>query len=153
MQLAVGVTYYQLLGKLLVNQRPDVAEEILSQIHKPIDIDLGKMDHYLSAFCSKHKITPSSITEVKHKSRAVELRRLFVASMLKVYHPGAFQCIEVLAIQRSGLVYKLSEVLHSNEGNMSKMIREVIMMVKVYDEFRDQVDSFVQQFYPACQRA
>lgn len=130
-----GKKHYTLLGKLLEKNRPDIAAELLSA-HSITEFDYNKMTSYLQLFCHLKGSDPRDATHV-----AIKYRREFLCAMLHLYNPQVFTQPRDGIVLRIGFVRQISTVILQNEGNTSRMIREVIMLENVYDDFRDQVQS------------
>lgn len=128
-----GKKHYALLGKLLEKNRPDIAAQLITA-HYTAESDYSKMRSYLQQFCQLKKSDPRDASQV-----AINYRREFLCAMLHIYNPHVFNQPTDGIVLRIGFVRQVSKVIIQNEGNTSRMIREVITLEKVYDDFRDQV--------------
>lgn len=140
--------YYTLLGKILFQKEPELAQRLLSDYYpqkQPLDTDISRIQHYFSSYCAFQNIDPLEYTGRLYKSKKVEVRRLFIGAMLHIYNPQVYvQPIDQLILFH-GFVRRLAGVLCQNEGNVSKMIREVITWEKNYQDFSGSVEQIVNE--------
>lgn len=141
---------------MLVSRHPDVAADLLATITSdeavPIETDYSKINTYFLSFCSIHCLIPSEYTGGLHKVKKTEFRKLFVACILHLYAPALLTVtgsLESLRVSRTavdeGLVKRLAESLKVDKSHISRSIREVIMMQRVYDDFRINVESTIER--------
>lgn len=133
-----GKKHYILLGKLLAKNRPEIAAELLSA-HNIAETDYTKIPAFLHSFCILKGFDPKDSTKV-----AIDHRREFLCAMLHLYNPQVFsQPIDGITL-KVGFVRQVSNVILQHESNTSRMIREVLMLERVYDDFRNDVDTSLQ---------
>ncbi|MHA4844439.1 hypothetical protein ACX0G7_09755 [Flavitalea antarctica] len=70
-------------------------------------------------------------------------RRLFIGVILKSYHSEHYLNAKKFAPKR-GLVTQMANVLGMPPSNVSVLAREVAIALRVYDDFRTQVESHLQ---------
>jgi hypothetical protein len=136
---------YVLLGKLLHQKKPHIADEIISTWfpkQDPTEQDLTRIGPLFYAFCALQNLIPEDHIGPVFKTSKVNIRRLFVAVMIHLYNPDVFSQPIDNIILKKGFVRQLSQVLKLKDANISLMIREVIMWEKQYEDFAASV-SFV----------
>ena len=132
---------YALLGQTLMNTMPDLANELLTT-HcngNPLDSDLYNIPKYYRTFCAAHNINPGEHSGAVYTREKVDLRKVFVCCILHIYSPQVFVQPTEFIVVRHGLVRSLSSSINQEQGNVSKMIREVITLQDVYQEFKERV--------------
>lgn len=119
--------HFALLGKLLINKKPEVAKELYQYLPaKPIESDFTKIPQYFKSFCKIQNIETEDI-------KANE-RRIFIAAIILLYNP------------KTRLLLKhLSETIKQFPSNTSVMIEEVEFRYRKVEEFRNQVDEIVKK--------
>ncbi len=133
---------YALLGYLLASKMPSIASSLLT-MHEERENDFSKIPELYHNFCEIKNIDPLLYSGPLHKSEKVEIRKEFIAIILHIYDPQLYnQPIECLDI-RPGLVRHLSDVTTQDKSRVSRMIREVVTMVKVYDDFNERVEELL----------
>jgi hypothetical protein len=144
---------YALLGKLLFQKKPEIAQELLAFLptQAPAETDLSKIPEYFRRFCEVKDIDPKDYTGSLYKSKKVYERRIFVAAMVHLYNPEAYLRPIDFIRQHRGLTRALCEAFcikagsWSTSGNVSNMIREVIIWEKNYDDFAEAVSNIITQ--------
>lgn len=111
---------------------------------KPSQTDLALIEKYYFLFCKANKVNPVDFTGSIREGGKVETRKVFVSAMLRIYNPQVYMQSEspVLSV---GFIKQISGVLKLNTGYMSRMVREVILMEKVYDDYLEQVNKLITQ--------
>lgn len=142
-----GKKHYHLLGRLLVSKKPEIAHELLSTYCnndvEPVLTDLDQMERLFICFCHTKGIDPELVANSFRKSLKIEYRKEFIAVMLHLYTPQVyFQPVQNIVL-RLGFVGQVVAVLRQDYGNISKMIREVIIWEREYDEFKEKVSTTV----------
>jgi hypothetical protein len=141
--------HFKMIGRELWNKLPHLAKSLLKPYlsAEPFDFDFTKLeDHYLVAFSSLHGIVKSDLQGPLFKSSKVDIRKLFIASMLHIYCPHIyFQHANEINLSKRGFVMWLAKALDQPESNISAAIREVVAWEKDYDEFRDKVFVIVEK--------
>jgi len=131
---------FLLLGRLCASQKPELARELLSIYNeKPISQDHSLISAFFLTFCQLQNINPDDYRGSLFKSKKVELRRLFIASMTHIYIPHVHNEPANCMRLHYGFLKQLSQELQQKPQNVGKMIREVITIEKVYEEFRANV--------------
>lgn len=130
--------YFKLIGKLLINQSPGMVNRLLSPYFKetPCEQDLSKIKGYYYLFCAINDI---------NEDATVQQRRLFIASMIRIYNPQVHDQPTHQISLRHRLVRCISEALKQKESNVSTMIREVICWERSYEEFAQEVSVMIQK--------
>jgi hypothetical protein len=141
--------HYKMMGRELWNKLPLLATSLLKPYLSadPFDYNFTKIeDHYLFAFCSLYGITKKELQGALFKSSKVDIRRLFIASMVHIYCPHVyFQHSSEINLSKRGFVMWLSKALDQQESNVSVLIREVVAWEKDYEEFKDRVSLIVEK--------
>lgn len=143
MLIDIGRREYNLLGRMLVKQHPEIAEDLLSSLQRPFDTDLQNIPRYFKTFCELCGIADSDLLELRYDKDMVGNKRLFIACMLFLYDPGIFN--SSVRDVKYGLSTAISKLLHHNNGYIGSTMRDVITWYKAYDEFRAQVDEMVEK--------
>lgn len=137
---------HALLGKLLLKNKPDIAQELIKTYlpeQPPKESDFSKIKDLFSRFCKIQNIEPEEHLGPVYKSDKVSMRRLFVATMVHLYNPQVyFQPLDSIVLS-NGFVTAITRVLSQNKGNTSKMIREVIIWEKQYEDFATSVSQTI----------
>jgi hypothetical protein len=140
--------HYRLIGKELWKKLPEAAKLAIKPYlsAEPFDYNFTRMEeHYLIAFCSLQGIDKDYIQGPLFKSSKVDIRKLFIASMLHIYCPHVyFQPPNEINLSKKGFVMWLSKAVNQPESNVSGAIREVVAWERDYDEFRNKVCSIVE---------
>lgn len=89
---SVGKKRYMLIGKLLENRHPDIADRLITEISadRPKENDLSLISGYFKNFCYYQNLNPDDYIGQLKKSDKVEMRRLYVSAMLHLYSPNSF---------------------------------------------------------------
>lgn len=144
---ALGKKNLLLLGRLLLNHNPEIAQELLTT-YGSSDIsqgDLARIDHLFLLYCKARGIAPSDYTGALYKSSKVEERHLFIGVVLQSFCPQVFQQPTTSIVLTVGLVKKLSQVLEQKKSNVSVMIRKVIAWQRSYDAFAATIGMLTEQ--------
>jgi hypothetical protein len=137
-----------LLGKLLLAQKPDIARELLSDYENkklaPIETDIDKLPVFLGRFCilrSIHSLDDHS--RGIRKTRNLNEQRYFMATMLHLYSPELFNGYKEKLYPGNGFVNAVSRLMKLDPSQGSHMIREVVTLERVYEDFRERVEELV----------
>ena len=128
-----GPKFYAILGKMLCEQKPDIASELSNQLEG--ETDLSKLSNYLVTFCQQQEIHSSFITGALFKNSLIEKRRLFVGVILAIYQPHT-----------RALAISLANLLRMHKQQMSRMIEETNVRYKSNcEDFKVHVDLLVDK--------
>jgi len=132
-----------------MKHHPDLANQMLETFcHlNGHDSDFSNIKHYYHEFCQHVKVLPEEHKGPVWKRNKMEVRRLFISVMIRIYCPNLHRQ------HSSGLVYpygfsrKISQTLNVGEDSISKLIRQVVADEKVYEDFRLKVDDIVDNIF------
>jgi hypothetical protein len=125
---------YLLLGRLLVKHRPEIAASLISE-QETRETDFAKIPKYLKQFCKYKGVKISD---------HINYRREFLSVMLHLYNPQVYnQPTDSIKLNK-GFVLHVSIAVQQDNGNTSRMIREVISLEKIYENFRVEVAASLQ---------
>lgn len=117
-----------IIGREVVDKHPDIATGIIKNIKPPSSSDIEKIPYYFNLFCITVEKQPQEITGPVYKSSITEIKKIFMAAMLKIYN-------------RQRLFNKtISTVLDQDRGATSRMISEVEFRYQKDESFSNQVD-------------
>jgi hypothetical protein len=139
---------YKILGRLYVKKHPEEAEEILSAYTNipATEHEYNRIEKHFTRFCLVNGLKEEQYTGPLYKSDKVEIRRVFVAVMVHLYHPSVFQIpIEDISIP-VGFVKTLSRVTGQKTANVCTMIRDVARWETHYDDFKQKVQDQLKNF-------
>jgi hypothetical protein len=122
------------LGRRLVAKYPAVATELLENTHVPKQTDVSLIDQYFSN-------TP----HLETKKDQLHQNKVFLCAMLHLYQPAVFSLPRDLVGINKGLLKTISRVVNCSAGRTSQIVREVISLYKIYDDFKEQVDAKVKE--------
>lgn len=154
MENAVGYSTKERLvvADSYIRANPQGAENFLSDYNsakaKAVDTNPHNLFDYFFLFCKIQGYT--SIEEMEnlrgpiHKKEKVDLRRLFIGALVRIYRPQILFspiCLE------NGLGENLCRILKMDNGNMTKAIDECRAWYcsKTNPDFRNQVEETVQE--------
>lgn len=124
---------YELVGRLLCEQRPQVVEEILQQLNG--ETDLNKLRKYLDSFCKLQAINKDSILYSPFDRNALEQKRLFIGAILVIYRPHTRR-----------LCTSLANLLKAKQQALSRMIEEAkARYTHNIEDFKTKVDITVEK--------
>jgi hypothetical protein len=117
---------YALIGKLHARQNPDEARQLIEgyrqEQSRALDSDLHNLNFYFLNYCKlKGYLATDYIGAIKKREKT-EARKLFIASMIRIFHPQLFT-YDVNT--KSGLSESMCIVLRLDSGEMSKILEEV----------------------------
>lgn len=139
--MAFGKKEYFLLGKLLTQRHPDMAKELLPQLPGKAQLtDYDKVPALYLLFCKIINVNPEEYRGQLHRTAKLDIRRLFISTMLHLYVPEIFNHPLDGPIVPWGFSKKICDVLHVGKGQMSRIIREVILAERAYEEYKTKVD-------------
>ncbi|MBO9657509.1 MAG: hypothetical protein J7527_01665 [Chitinophagaceae bacterium] len=122
---------YSLIGKMLASFMPEVYLEIEELVRSGQQTDLRKIPDYFAAF------------QLLSAESGVESRRLFTATMLKLYHPYAIE--RGLINVKHGFVREIRHCFGCKQQSITRDIREVVVYYKAYEEFRQKVNELAKE--------
>lgn len=138
---ALGKKEYFLLGKLLTQRHPEMAKALLPQIPPDArEVNFKKMPCFYNSFCNHMNVDPAEYKGPLHTQVKLEVRRLFISTMLHMYVPEVFCHPLDGPIIPSGFSKSMCIILGMWKGQMSETIREVIIAEKAYDDYKAKVD-------------
>jgi hypothetical protein len=140
-----GIKRYMLLGKLVEQRHPDLASTLLSEINKsqPTETDMTKIGNFYRVFCHHNSMIKKQPYQKGQTTEIMYKRRIFIAVMLHIYSPGTYHQPPEFCSVTKGLTAEITVVLGIARSWVSKLYREVIVMEKVYDDFRQKVEDNV----------
>jgi hypothetical protein len=136
---------YTLLGRILYQKRPDIAQELLDAYYPhtaPSENDLSKIRYFFHRFCTLQHIDPQDYTGAIRLIHKNYKRKVFIAAVLHLYCPDIFSEYKPRQ-SRAGLSKTLSDVLGIAESNMSNLIKQVVRW-QDYDDFKEEVEGAVK---------
>jgi hypothetical protein len=141
---------YAILGRLLALTEPATAERLITTYlprETAIQSDLSVIPAYFITFCDLRGIHPEDYIGPLFKTSKVDIRRLFVAVMLKMYYPGMYNMpiVDFSLIGRTGFSKAITQLFQAKKENIFKTIREVIIWKNEYDDFAFLVDQAIEQ--------
>jgi len=141
MAIALGKKQYTILGKLLASRFPDEAREIVGAYINvsPPETSLSKIETFFLSYCHLNNLEPTEHRGNLYKRNKLDQRRIFLSIMLHLYSPQVFQQPPDSIILAKGFLTEISRVLDSNTAQMSRMVREVITMERVYSDYAEKV--------------
>lgn len=139
---------FAVIGKMLVNNDPTVAQELHQQafhlIGKPRSYPIERMVTFLPIFIDHYSLPEGYFTQ-RYDTDVNRLKRIFSASMIEIYHPEMFSLkADFVQFYQKGFVLQLSACIQVQRSHTSNMIREVITAYKVYDDFRTATNILTQ---------
>jgi hypothetical protein len=137
----IGKKELYLLGKIVYHRRPDMAKEFLPQIPgKGRLSDFTKMPILFQSYCKNAEINPDEYRGHIGKMDKVDTRRVFVSTMLHVFIPEVYSHPLDSPIIPFGFNKQLCETIGIGKGPVSRLIREVIIQERAYDDYKLKVD-------------
>lgn len=133
------------LASLLLKRRPEIAEELLHQcpLPEPPEEDINRIPDYFEAYCQVIGL-PAEKVQLKINRTAAEHRRIFIAVILRIYHPEVYERPDVYFKPSRGIGRKLRECLKTL-GQTYDEIYKVKEFIKVYPDFtRDALNIYSQ---------
>lgn len=145
-QLTIGK--YRMIGRILAREHPEMAKQLLDQVTfpPPVETDQSKIDHYFSLFCQFRGIDYARFALQLKNSEKVYNQRIFLAAMLHLYMPHLFAIHPDDILMPYGLTVSIATAIGQKKSNVSTWCRQVRLMEKVYDEFREDVRAAVEYF-------
>jgi hypothetical protein len=128
------------LGRLCAIQKPEVARELLSIYDtKPAEQDFSRIPHLFSAFCRINDVAQEHYQGPIYKGIKSDSRKRFIAAMVRMYLPHLYLAPPGIRLDK-GFTTKLAATLRLTKMCVGKVVREVVVQEKVYEEFRMAVD-------------
>lgn len=128
LQKAIPVKNYSLIGKVLCKVKPEVAQEILSIVQPGQETDVTRIFKFYAIF-------DQGYTECE---KPVDLRRIFTAAMLKLYHPKILE--GGFITMQHGFVKNVAACLSCKSQAVTLNIREAVVMYRSYQDFQSKVN-------------
>ncbi|GAA4328454.1 hypothetical protein [Flaviaesturariibacter amylovorans] len=146
----IGKRPYALLGRLLLRHSPELAQELLAAAlleAKPVASDYSLIPTYFTTFCTLHGLDPKAYIGPLRKSKLVDVRRLFIAVILRLYYPQALAHTTELVTMPPGLTKAISELFRQGKNGVSRTIHEVILAPwdSTYGSLEERADQIVHQ--------
>lgn len=130
------------LGMLALKRYPEVCTDLLSEIDEfnspGFDTDLDNMKKYFSVFCARNGELNDIFLIKKWSRRRTQSIKVFTAAMIRIYKPFRLSYCGTYLLP--GFSKELSKVVELQGPNISQLVKEVGVLEKAYDEFRDEVD-------------
>jgi len=137
---------FKALGRILLHKYPAIAEELIPFCQAEGETDMDLLPGYFKRFCEIKQINPlEHIGELRSDREKMNNRMLFVACMLHIYNQHIFHTNGSTPFFRRGFVKHLSECQSISPTNISLMIRKVMVHERVYDDFKKEIQSIVNQ--------
>jgi hypothetical protein len=129
---AETVKNYSLIGRVLCKVNPQAASEIMQIVAPGPETDVKRIFFYYSRFDMNKPV----------ENNPVNLRRIFTATMLKLYHPYFLEkgTPDVRGHLKFGFVRNVSGCFGCKSQAITRNIREVVVMYKAYPDFKEKVD-------------
>ncbi|MBN8852242.1 MAG: hypothetical protein BGO55_00670 [Sphingobacteriales bacterium 50-39] len=132
-----------LLGRLLLDRHPQVAQDLLSDFRAstvdPLETDLSLIPIYFAQFCYLRETPSTLVQQAKYNRDLNHAKRLFIGAVLSIYFPSALKSPDRLSRTHTGIIDRLSDVLRITNGSVSRLVHAAIFNYKVYDSFRLEV--------------
>lgn len=131
--------YHELVGKAFVKKGSGVASRVADTYLniKAREGNFDKIQHFLSAYKALNDIFEMSTDQ----------RKVFVAAMIRLYNPQLYHVPDDCMTVIYGFAGALSRAVACDQGNISRLIRQVVFEEKVYSDFRERVDKAVNDLY------
>lgn len=131
-----GKKKYTQVGKALFRTRPDLANELLRQLSEGEETSLDKIFIYYGRLGEWLNDNPGQ--------RQVDVRRMFVTAMLKLYSP----CIFSSTISKSnyGLFKNIAGCFNVSQQAVWRDAKNSIVTYNVYEDFKNKVDELISFF-------
>ena len=146
-QLLIAPKDFKIIGRLLAYENPALANHLYSSYQSnqktPAETDLSKIEPFFLQFCKEESILPSEHRGAQYKRIRIDKQRLFIAVIIQIYAPNLFDPKNRNQRVPNGLRKSIAISLHKDQDNTSRLIQEIIMMERVYDEFRGRAEKLV----------
>ncbi|MCF1713034.1 hypothetical protein L0U88_00140 [Flavihumibacter sp. RY-1] len=130
------------LGIIALKRFPELSSELLKELDEydipPFDNDLSNIEKYFTVFCDRNLTTDDDIRLKSYSRQRTERIKVFTATMLRIYRPFKITLSGIQVIP--GFNSKLSIVIGMKGPNTTKLLKELEVYEKAYDEFRYEVD-------------
>lgn len=128
------------LGMLLLKRHPDISQSLLSELEteEPYDTDFNRIPEYFQVYSNLISIPIDQLRSPDwSRERSFHLK-VFIASMIRIYRPfiNTWRGDNV----KPGFNLSLSKILNKYQPNISKLVQEVVVLEKAYEDFRKEVD-------------
>jgi len=138
------------IGYQLLKRRPDIATEILTEYiatSKSQIEDTSLISWYFDAFCESISQSREDIVNIKNNYSFHERKREFVGLVIKIYHPAVFSSNADFFQPQRGMITNLSSTLNVNKGNVSRMLSEVLVRLRAYDDFKLSIENLYNKIF------
>lgn len=126
---------YAQIGRLVISKKPEIVTELMAAYIAPKETDLSNIAEYHTNFLKSFPITGSLKENVEH-------RRLFIAAIFHLYQPEVFSTRNIYV--RPGLGKAVSAQVGIQNFHLSKILREVVIMEKAYEDFKERVQQILE---------
>jgi len=145
----IGNKEYALLGRLFFKRNPQAAHALLSDFRNIKAsarlTDVSLLPSLFATFCTGLEKEPEDLRNAKRNRETVSSKKVFVGAILSLYCPGAFDDPGLIRLSQMGIVCGIGHVLGMQHSNVTKMVHEVILHMKHYDSFRQEVVSVTEK--------
>lgn len=128
------------LGMLALKRCPELCIQILEELEEPepSDTNLENIGKYFSVYCDRLGTTEDDLRpNLWSRDRNYKFK-VFAGAMVRIYRP--FIITYHGHKLKPGFNIKLAKTLNLYQPNISKMVREVQILEKAYDDFKYEVD-------------
>lgn len=133
------------IGYQVMKHLPEVAADIISLSPPPIPaaVNLDLIPVYFAHYCQITGL-PAETIQLKGNRSAAEHRRIFIAVILRAFHPYVYDRPEIFFKPLRGLELKLKECLHVGR-HVHNEVYKVKGWIKGYEDFkRDALNIYSQ---------
>lgn len=133
----------KLVGRLLVQQKPALAIELLTNYNPPPPPlhDISSIGFLYDLFCTANKLNKE---EISQPYRECDQRRVFAGAIVSLYDPEAILFSRRI---KDGVVKGIRIAMGQTwPSNISKLVREARVRQRVYPDFKQRMDDTLQLF-------
>ncbi|KYP14372.1 hypothetical protein [Flavihumibacter sp. CACIAM 22H1] len=131
-----------LLGTVLLKRFPFWGAELLKELDEydipPFDNDLINIERYFKVFCDRNLVKEDDIRINKWSRQRSNKIKVFTAAMLRIYRPFKLTMRDNELMP--GFNIRLSNVIGMHSLNITKLLKELEVYEKAYDDFRYEVE-------------
>lgn len=128
------------LGMLMLKKHPDMSRSLLSELEaeEPLDNNYNRIQDYFKVYTNLISVSGDQLrTRDNNRENRFHLK-VFVATMIRIYQP-LMPTMRGNVI-KPGFSSSLGSVINILSPNITLMVKEVLVMERAYDDFRDEVD-------------
>lgn len=131
---------YMILGRMVQQRYPEIAEMLIPQIEATGEKDLTLVKQYLQKFCEANNITTAKLQGTIKDQPTARLRRVFIGAILFIFNSKIFdQPKNTKPVLTRGLLSKISELQRINRSSVTKQVTAIIFYARVYEDFKQDV--------------